>query len=299
VIECREDGAELLRFAALAKQPLVAHAVFTRHGGVSAAPFDTLNASSATGDDPAAVRENKRRMARILGLELVSVSPVHGADTVVVEAPEVLTPPGVHRQGVHRHAPATWREGAAREEWHAGLREIEADVMLTDVPGLALFWAYADCMPILLYDPGHHAVALVHAGWRGTAKGVAMRAVAAMRARYGARPEDLLAGIAPSIGQCCYTLTPADREQFRADPFIWEHTPFERTPRADGERTYAVDLWASNRAQLLQSGLLPQHVEAAELCTGCHTEMFYSNRVERAGTGRFGVGIGLREREAG
>lgn len=275
MIECGEEGVAFLRFAALDQQLRVSHAVFTRHGGVSAAPFATLNASVAVGDDAAAVRENKRRMAGILGLGLVSVTPVHGAEVVAVEAP-----------------------GASFAAWRASLRATEADAMMTDVPGLALFWAYADCMPILLFDPRHAAVALVHAGWRGTARGIAGRTVAAMRQRYGTRPADLLAGMAPSIGKCCYTLTAADREQFRADPFIWAHTPFERAARPDGDRIYAVDLWASNRAQLLTAGLRPERIEAAELCTGCHTDQFYSNRIERAGTGRFGVGIGLRP-EAG
>jgi polyphenol oxidase len=275
VIECREGACEFLRFERLGGDPSLLHAVFTRKGGVSGSPFASLNCSSAVGDDPIAVRRNQQRVADVLRLPLVAARPVH------------------------RNAVAELRpdDGApASPAWREAVRACEADVMMTDVPGFALFWAYADCVPILLHDPRHHAIALVHAGWRGTALAVAARAVEAMRTRYGTRPGELLAGIAPSIGKCCYRVGEEVREQFRADATAWACACFEeRDDALDGAgapRLY-LDLWESNRRQLLASGLAEEHVELADTCTGCRTDLFFSHRVERGGTGRFGVAIGL------
>jgi YfiH family protein len=269
VIESRLDACEVLRFERLAGVSGLAHGVFTRRGGVSAAPYDGLNASASTGDHPDSVRQNKALIAAALGLPLVGARCVHAAEVVEVR-----------------------REGAD-DVRRAHLRTTEADAMMTDARGFALFWSFGDCAPILLYDPRHRAIALVHAGWRGTAQAIARRAVRAMAARYSSRPGELLAGIGPAIGSCCYEVTEAVREQFRATPEADEAAVFAERAQGDGPPRLYLDVRESNERQLLAAGLAPKQVETSGYCTGCRTDLFYSHRMERGGTGRFGVGVGL------
>ena len=270
MIECRADGVEFLRFAALAEQPLLSHAVFTRRGGVSAAPFDTLNASSATGDEVAAVRENKRRMARVLALDLASATPVHGARVAAIEAP------GAYSRSLARDAPRhRGRRHDDRRAWHRA----SSGRLATASPSCSTIRAsgrWRWCMP---------DGAARHRAWQCAPLPRCARATA--RARRTCSRES-----APSIGKCCYTLTVDDREQFRADSFIWAHTPFERSPRPDGARIYAVIRTPTARNWWRRGSQRSRSRRLASI-TAAHTDRFYSNRIERSGTGRFGVGIGL------
>jgi YfiH family protein len=173
--------------------------------------------------------------------------------------------------------------------------------MLADQAGFALCWAYGDCAPVLLYDPEHTAFALVHAGWRGTAAGVVAEAVASMSAHFGARPSALLAGIGPAIGACCYEVSDKVREAFTQNPLARECAEFvERTPgstrNTDGKGTgLYLDIPSSNYRQLLAMGVLAEHIETSDYCTGCRTDLFYSHRREPWPSGRFAVAIGLHE----
>ncbi len=269
VIETRREACEVLRFERLAGVPGLAHGIYTRRGGVSAAPYDGLNASASTGDQPEAVRQNKALIAASLGLPLAGARCVHAANVIEV------------------------RPDGDGDAWRARLRAVEADAMMTDAPGFALFWSFGDCAPIVLYDPRHRAIALVHAGWRGTALAIARRAVRAMEARYGSRPAELLAGVGPAIGSCCYEVSAEVRERFRTTPEAWETAAFAERANGDGAPRLYLDVRASNERQLLAAGLAPAHVETSGYCTGCRTDLFYSHRMERGGTGRFGVGVGL------
>jgi YfiH family protein len=239
----------------------LAHAIFTRHGGVSAAPFATLNQSLAVPDDPGAVRENRRRALAALewpGAAVISITQVHGSDVYRATGPV-----------------------SAAESLPA------ADVLITDTPGLALFMRYADCAPILLVDPVRRAVALAHAGWRGTVAGVAARAVQALAGAFGSRAEDLRAAIGPAIGPCCYAvgadvLAPA-RARWGDDPALYVAQP--------GGATH-FNLWEANRRELAAAGV--RSIEVAGVCTACHHDDYFSHRAERGRTGRFGVYLGWR-----
>ncbi|RPI55682.1 MAG: laccase domain-containing protein, partial [Chloroflexi bacterium] len=157
----------------------IEHAVFTRLGGVSRGALASLNVGRSVGDDPAAVSENLRRIYAHLGLA----------------AGQVVTPWQVHSNRI------------AVVSGHDAEQIVpNTDGLVTATPGLALLLRFADCQPILLYDPEHHALGLVHAGWRGVAQGVAIRAVEAMQASFGTRPRALIAGLGPAIGPCCYVV---------------------------------------------------------------------------------------------
>ncbi|HWQ83318.1 MAG TPA: peptidoglycan editing factor PgeF [Anaerolineales bacterium] len=243
----------------------IRHAVFTRRGGVSPAPWASLNVGGLVGDLPECVTENRRRSFAALGSSLDSlydVWQVHSAEVVIAEAP---------RSGAPHH---------------------QADAILTDHPGVTLYMRFADCTPVLLVDPEHHAVGLVHAGWQGTVKKIAAAAVAAMQARYGSRPGALLAAIGPSIGPHHYPVGPdvvARVEQAFGSqaPALLENPP----DRSSGQSGVQFDLWSANRLVLEAAGV--RQIEVSQICTACHLEDWYSHRGEQGRTGRFGALIAV------
>jgi YfiH family protein len=283
VIELSAERCEYLQFEGLRAWPEVTHAVFTRRGGYSSAPYDGLNLSISTGDDLSVVRRNRQLVSDALGMPLVSAFPTHGAAVAILD---------------HEMATEARRAG---DEWPRRLweqmRAIHADAMLTDVPGVALFWAYGDCAPVLLCDTRQQVVGLVHAGWRGTAQAITVKAIETMRACFGSRLDDIYAAVGPAIGACCYQVNDAVRQSFAAEPLAQEAAIFvERTASENASQlSWYLDVGASNERQLLLAGLAPDHVETSGYCTGCASDLFYSNRRGPRHGGRFGVAIGLRD----
>ncbi|MCC7353435.1 MAG: peptidoglycan editing factor PgeF, partial [Anaerolineae bacterium] len=161
------------------------------------------------------------------------------------------------------------------------------DALLTAAPDIPLLLCFADCVPIILYDPARRAVGLVHAGWRGTLAGASATAVAQMAATYGSRPADLHAAIGPAIGPCCYEVGPEVVER------VCAAIPDAASVLRDGHGDRAhFDLWEANRKQLVAAGV--GQVEVAGLCTACHRDEFFSHRGDGGRTGRFGVVVMLR-----
>ena len=152
----------------------------------------------------------------------------------------------------------------------------EGDALLSDTVGLWVGVKTADCLPILLVDARHRAVAAAHAGWRGAVSGIARKTVAAMAARWNTRPEDLLAAIGPGIGPCCFEVGPEVAVQFGE--------PAQRT---------RIDLPDAVRRQLLTAGLDPTRIETARLCTACLAGEFHSYRRDREKAGRMISFIGV------
>ena len=236
------------------------HAIFTREGGVSPQPWAALNLGSTVGDDLQHVRENRRRALAALDRDPASVYDVwlvHGVNVAIAEAPR----------------PA--------KEAH-----VKADVILTDKPGVTVLMRFADCVPILLRDPVRNVIGIAHAGWMGTVKGTVRFAVEAMQARFGSKPEDILAGIGPSIGPDHYEVGPEVVDQVKRS----FHADASSLLSGDPGRI-KFDLWAANRLLLEKAGVV--QVEVAGLCTACHTEDWYSHRAEKGRTGRFGAIIAL------
>jgi YfiH family protein len=147
---------------------------------------------------------------------------------------------------------------------------------------------FADCTPVWLYDPVQRAIGLAHAGWRGTVVGAARATVAAMQSAYGCRPADLLAGIGPAIGPCCYEV--GEDVAQAIDGAFSEAAGRLLSPQTNGK--WHLDLWAANRHTLMQAGV--QQIEVAGICTACHTDEWFSHRAERGRTGRIGALIGLK-----
>jgi hypothetical protein len=253
-----DNGLAYYQFESLlpfAETDELRHAVFTRLGGVSEPPYATLNTGRTVGDEPTAVTENHRRICRALGTDPAAIAggyQVHGVRVAVLG-----------RDDRGRVRPRT-------------------DALLTSEPGVSLMQRYADCTPLVLYDPARRALGLAHAGWRGTVEGMALEAVKAMTEAFGTRPADLIAGVGPSIGPCCYEVGP---EVARLVRQRFETRDDWLLPRNDG--AVHLDLWAANRRQLTSAGV--GRVEVAGICTACRTDEFFSHRAEEGRTGRFGV----------
>ncbi len=249
------------------------HAVFSRQGGLSAAPYASLNTGLSVGDDRPTVFENRRLLSQALGRPdwpIATSWVVHGDEAIEVDAEwkldlEQLGDPGFRRR---------------------------ADTLMTREPGVFLLISYADCLPVLYFDPVQRVAALAHAGWRGTTLGIAAKTVRALVERFGSRPADVLVGLAPAIGPCCYEVGPDVLEAFELLPDV-EHSA-AILPHVDGRADrWMLDLKETNRQQLLAAGVALEHIEIMPFCTSCRTDLFFSHRRERGKTGRFAVLVGL------
>jgi YfiH family protein len=252
----RQEGPTTLRVPGLSCVSLadgVGAAFTARAGGVSAAPYDSLNLGGAVGDDPEAVRANRDRVESALGLapgHTVWMRQVHGADVRVVD-----------------HAP-----GAAPVP--AGTDADGVDAMVTTVPGLALAVLVADCAPVLLADPMARVVGAAHSGRPGTAAGVVPTLVKSMVER-GADPSRISAAIGPAACGGCYEVPAAMRDEVAAV------VPAARATTRQG--TPALDIRAGIAAQLAAEGVT--RVQADPRCTLETPELFSYRRDGR--TGRF------------
>ena len=251
---------ESYQFESLAQEELV-HAVFTRVGGVSAKPFDTLNVGNKVGDAPEAVASNHARIYSHLA----------------ISADQVATPRQVHGSRI-----------AAVTVENAGTELPNTDGLATNIPGVVLLLRFADCQPILLYDPDNHALGLIHAGWRGVAQAIARQAVERMQQAFGSQPQRLIAGLGPAIGPCCYTVGQNVASAMSYALPDWHHAVVQ-----EGD-SWLLDLSAANAQHLEAAGV--QTVEQAQLCTACHNDIFFSHRADKGRTGRFAVVAFLQPR---
>lgn len=138
----------------------------------------------------------------------------------------------------------------------------------------------ADCVPILIADPVHQAVAAIHAGWRGTASGIVLRAVEAMQCDFGSNPADLAAAIGPAIGKCCYEVSADVAMRF--------------DPSADPDGKAHIDLSAINARQLEAAGV--RHIDSSGACTRCNAVLYESFRRDGVQSGRMHAVIGKLEK---
>ena len=238
-------------------------AVTTRHGGVSRTPYDTLNLALHVGDRPADVAVNRTRAAAAFGVDLeaaVFARQVHGVTAAFVDRGD-------------RGRGSTVEDDAVAD----------ADILVTTSPDVTLVILVADCVPLALVDPAAGVLAVVHAGWRGTAAGAVPSALRAMAER-GARSGRVRAYLGPAVAP----------ERYQVDAVV-QHAladavrPADLDPtvaRADGPEHWRVDLVEANRQQLVGNGVRPQHIWASGVDTA--DEAFFSDRAARP-CGRFAL----------
>ncbi|MGB3713890.1 MAG: peptidoglycan editing factor PgeF [Candidatus Promineifilaceae bacterium] len=257
----KQDGVPFLRFESFPNDGRIRHAIFTRQGGVSPAPYDSLNLSVSVNDDHANVFSNRAKAYSTHGRRnetLVHAHLKHGAVVAQVS----------HRNDGEYVGPA--------------------DGIISNEPGCGLTMNYADCSPILLFDPEHQAIGLGHAGWKGAVVDLPGALMLAMQEAFGSQPSAIIAAIGPSIGPCCYQVGEPVLSAVRAS---FDEVESLLLPDNDGDpHQYArrlFDLPEANRRRLTAAGV--EHIEMAGLCTACRSDLFFSHRADDGRTGRFGA----------
>lgn len=224
----------------------------TRHGGRSPAPFGSLNLGVNTADSPEHVTENRRRFCASLGIDtnqLAASFQVHGTEILNT------TQPGYY-------------EGY--------------DALITNQAGVMVGVTVADCVPVLLYDSRTHAVAAIHAGWRGTVGGIVTKTLARMQGQFGSQPADCYAYVGTCIDDCSFEVGPEVAAQFSAS-FVRFNSHTQRS---------FVNLKTANQQQLLDFGIPASQIEVSAFSTVIHNADYFSYRHEGGQTGRMLAVIG-------
>lgn len=230
----------------------VSHGFSTRKGGVSPAPWNTLNLGPARGDQIENVLENYRRFGACVGAD-------PGRSVLSVQ--------------VHEDTVRVVTESDAGKGLYLK-RDYTADALITNFVNIPLVVFSADCGILLLHDPVTRSVGAVHAGWRGCAKGIVAKTVLEMERVYGAKPENILAAVGPCIGKCCFETDDDVPQAMRESELGPEAEPYLEQRGAK----WHVDLAGLNRQWLVHAGILPRHIEVCGLCTACRPELFWSYR---------------------
>ena len=289
----RANSIGILESPLLPSQRWLVHGFSTRSGGASllerandggASPEKVLNLGFCDWDKRALVDENRRRFSKALGAANMHLVPLRQFHSDLIHAIDGVPD-----------------------------KPLRGDALITRTPGLLLAVQIADCIPILLTDPEHRAIAAIHAGWRGTLKRIAEKTLGRMRMLYGTRPESVVAALGPGIGRCCYEVGPEVVKEFGSqfpDARDWFDGPFDVLVSGEDPNplpwlsmmppghqlpppTAQLDLRAANRAILEGAGVRPGRIGVAEFCTSCRTDLFFSYRREKE-TGRLMAAIGIR-----
>ena len=234
----KSDGTiTWFEFSSLQSFSFIRHGCFSRKGGVSKAPFDSLNIKFCPEEPLESAQENRSRIQKALGTKspLISVDQVHGVNIAVIKNAINTTPLG------------------------------QFDALITNLPKQPLTIMHADCQACLIVDPEHHAIAAIHAGWRGNVQNMYLKVIQKLIQEYASRPESLFACISPSLGPC--------HSEFKE----WKHDfPKEFWPYK--KENDCFDLWEIGRKQLSKAGIKEEHIEIAKMCTFDEKEHFFSYR---------------------
>lgn len=261
------EGVPLLTYPLLEKTEFVTHGFTTRMGGVSEGYCSTMNISTTRGDAPEAVEENRKRLARALGVKVEDFTYTHQTHTTNV--------------------------AVVREE-DRGKRFMETDGMVTNVPGICLVTFYADCVPLYFVDPVHKAIGLSHSGWRGTVGRMGQVTLEKMKEVYGTRPKDIYAAIGPSICQDCYEVSGDVIEEFQKS-FKKSVCPQLFYKKENGK--YQLNLWRANQLVLTEAGVAEQKIAVTNLCTHCNPEILFSHRSTGVKRGNLSALLAIKREE--
>lgn len=260
-----KNGVPFFSYPLLEQTGLVKHGFSTRLGGVSKGVWASMNISTTRGDDPAAIAENRRRIASAIG----------------VDENKMVFTRQIHTTNV-----------AAVTEKDFGASLPDTDGMVTNVPGLCLVTFYADCVPLYFVDPVKKAAGLSHSGWRGTVNKMAASTVKKMQEAFGTNPADVIAAVGPSICQDCYEVSEDVISQFRENyrKEDWESLYYQKE---NGK--YQLDLWRANEINLLDAGIKREHMAVTNVCTCCNPEVLFSHRVMGTDRGNLSAFLALKE----
>lgn len=271
----KENQIPYYSFSSFEKVGIVRHLFTTRLGGASHGDQESLNLSFNRGNEPEAVSENFRRVAKALE----------------VSDSDIICSMQTHTTNVER----VGREQAGRGVTKP-LDVADVDGMVTNEPGVVLATFYADCVPLFFIDPVKKCIGLSHSGWRGTIGRMGEATVRKMTEEFGTNPSDVIAAIGPSICQKCYEVSNDVAEQFIAE--------FGKSRYLDDinnlcyktdEEHYQLNLWKANEIVFLEAGIKQENIELAEICTCCNSKLLFSHRATHGKRGNLGAFLGIIE----
>ena len=245
---------DLIRFQHFNRYNELSHCFTTKHGGVSNGVFTSLNMAFSRGDENSHVVTNYERVTQELGIktsDLVFSSQVHKDFIRRVEIED-------KGKGIYKESDIS-----------------EIDGLITNQRGIGLVTFYADCVPLYFYDPVLHVIGLSHAGWKGTVAHIGAKTLQKMKLEYGTNPSNVLIGIGPSIGGCCYEVSADVKKQF---DLSFNDDIIAKVAKQVKDK-FLIDLWEANRLSLIEAGIKPENIEISNLCTKCHQDRFFSHRV--------------------
>ena len=248
------------------------HGFSTRLGGVSKEHLSSMNLSFSRGDERELVLENHRRFAEALGYD----------------ERKLVFSDQVHLTNIHKVTKADCGKGITKE---SDIKEI--DGLVTDEPGIPLITFYADCVPLLFYDPVKKVIAMAHSGWKGTVERIGAKMIAYMEKEYGSGRKDIVCAIAPSICQKCYEVSEDVAKRFE-DAFGTIYADALLYKKENGK--YQLNLHKACEITLLDAGILKEHLDVTDLCTCCNPEFFFSHRASHGMRGNLAGVMMLRER---
>jgi YfiH family protein len=297
LIEQQHQNVSYLQFHHYQQFPTLTHGIFTRQGGFSQAPYQGLNTLGSLngGDKFDNVIRNRQLVLQALNLHdypCATLWNIHGADVKIYNSREHWRTDWA----CHSYYETPWQPESIRQ----------GDAIITQERGVAMALSFADCTPILLYDPIEQVGGIAHGGWRGTARGVVFATIEAMYKRFGSLPSNIYAGIGPAIGECCYEITQQVQEIFSGQRHFDEMPTHEHyrelvresvvfsTLELPERMSLRLNLEETNRRQLLMAGLRSERIEVSGICTSCHKDRFFSHRAEHGRTGRFPTVVALK-----
>jgi YfiH family protein len=258
----QQGSLVIYQFENLSKEKEIRHAITTRHGGVSEGFADSMNLGLGIDDNLGYVEENRRRLAEYMQVpfgKLIFQKQTHSTNYSIVT------------------------------EKNIGKGFFDNDALITNIPGIAIAALGADCVPILLFDKKEKVIATIHAGWKGTVNGIVDKVMNCLKSEFNSRPENIIAGIGPSISAANYEVGP---EVVIAFESAFKNSA-ELISNRHGDKAH-VDLWLSNKTWLTQQGVPENQIEISGLCTYNNHDTFYSARYFKNQTGRFGGCIVLK-----
>jgi YfiH family protein len=265
-----KDKPFYITFPKLTATGAVNHAFTTRFGGASKGMYSEMNMSFTNGDNRNDVLENYKRLCKAIDIDVNKVVLSHQT----------------HTNNVRIINESDIGKGIFKERDYD-----DVDGLITNIPGVALVTQYADCTPLLFCDPVKKVVATSHAGWRGTASEIGRITVEKMQSNFGCNPNDIIAAIGPSIGQCCYEVDDPVYIPLCKLTYLNKDKIFIK--KQNGK--YMLNLWETNREILINTGIKEENIDVTDLCTNCHPDVFHSHRFTGGKRGNLGAIIALKE----
>ncbi len=259
-------GVSYLTFRNL-EEAGVRHAFSTRLGGVSKGHLSSMNLSFQRQDNPEAVMENHKRLAKAVGYD----------ETKLVCSDQI------HQTKIHKVTHADCGKGICRASDLIGI-----DGLVTNESGIPLITFYADCVPLYFYDPVQRVVALAHSGWRGTVARIGRVMLEYMKQEYGTKAQDVLCAIGPSICQNCYEIGEDVAVEFQKEFTKEQYSDFMKENEYG---KYHLDLWKVNQYILWEAGIQKEHLATTDICTCCNSEYLFSHRASHGMRGNLGAVI--------